>query len=208
MNPETEKLLHEKLVREEKLRKLTFAAMMTALVFVSNYLRIVLPIAVGGVTAFTLANIMCTLSGLMLGPWWGLAAAGLGSALYDLTNPVYAVEAPITFFTKGTYGLVAGLVLYYVFVKQLKQERSGYLPMVASALCAAVAFLAIYSVKVYFYNGMLVQGFTEPVQCWALIVAKLPATLVNGALAVIFAPILGVALHKALKAAHLEINPA
>lgn len=208
MNPETDKLLHEKLVREEKLRKLTFAAMMTALVFVSNYLRIVLPISVGGVTAFTLANIMCTLSGLLLGPWWGFAAAGLGSALYDLTNPAYAVEAPITFFTKGTYGLAAGLVLYCVFVKLLKKERDSYLPMLASAVCAALAFLVVYSAKVYFYNGMIIQGFTAPAQCWALIAAKLPATLFNGIVAVIFAPILGAAVHKALKEAHLDAKLA
>ena len=180
------------------------AAMMTALVFAGNYLRIVLPISVGGVTAFTLANIMCTLSGLMLGPWWGFAAAGLGSALYDLTNPVYAVEAPITFFTKGTYGLAAGLVLYFVFVRQMNQERDSYPAMLASALCAAAAFLVVYSAKVYFYNGMVLQGFTVPAQCWALIVAKLPATLFNGTVAVVFAPILGAALHRALKAAHLD----
>ena len=184
--------------------KICMGAMMMALVFVSNYLRIVLPVSVGGVTAFTLANIMCTLSGLLLGPWWGFAAAGLGSALYDLTNPAYAVEAPITFFTKGTYGLVAGLVLYFVFVKQMNRERDSYPAMLASALCAALAFLVVYSVKVYFYNGMLIQGFTAPAQCWALIVAKLPATLFNGTVAVVFAPILGVALHKALKAAHLD----
>lgn len=188
--------------------KICTGAMMTALVFVSNYLRIVLPVSVGGVTAFTLANIMCTLSGLLLGPWWGFAAAGLGSALYDLTNPAYAVEAPITFFTKGTYGLAAGLVLYYVFVRLLKKERDGYLPMLASALCAALAFLVVYSVKVYFYNGMVIQGFTTPAQCWALIVAKLPATLFNGGVAVLFAPVLGAAIHKALKEAHLEAKLA
>ena len=188
----------------EMVLKLCVAAMMTALVFAGNYARIVLPISVGGVTAFTLANIMCALSGLLLGPWWGFAAAGLGSALYDLTNPVYAAEAPLTFFYKGVYGLVAGFVMHYIFIKVLKRERDSYLPMLVSALCAALAFLAVYSAKVYFYNGMLVQGFTEPLQCWALIVAKLPATLFNGALAVIFAPILGVAIRKTLKEAHLE----
>lgn len=188
----------------EMVLKLCVAAMMTTLVFAGNYARIVLPISVGGVTAFTLANIMCTLSGLLVGPWWGFAAAGLGSALYDLTNPVYAAEAPLTFFYKGVYGLVAGLVMHDIFIKALKREKDSYLPMVASALCAALAFLMVYSAKVYFYNGMLVQGFTEPLQCWALIVAKLPATLFNGALAVIFAPILGVAVRKALKEAHLE----
>ena len=34
---------------------------------------------------------------------------------------------------------------------------------------------------------MLIEGFTTPVQCLALIVGKLPATLFNGALAVVFA---------------------
>ena len=46
---------------------LAVLGMMTALVFVSNYLRIILPIAIGGKTSFTLANIMCCLSGLLLG---------------------------------------------------------------------------------------------------------------------------------------------
>lgn len=59
-------------------------------------------------------------------------------------------------------------------------------------------------IKNFFYNAMLIEGYTTVAQCWAVVVAKLPATVVNGALAVIFAPILGVALHKALKAAHLD----
>ena len=183
---------------------LCVTAMMTALVTVFSGMRIMLPLAVGGVTAFQLGNIMCTLSGLLLGPWWGFAAAGLGSFLYDLTHGYYASEALITFFIKGVYGIVAGLVMYGVFVRLLKKERDSYVPMLVSSACAALAFLVVYSVKVYFYNGMLVEGFTTPVQCWALIVAKLPATLFNGAVAVIFAPLLGVALLKALKAAHLN----
>ena len=53
---------------EKNVNKLTMLGMMTALVFVSNYLRITMPIAIGGRTSFTLANIMCCLSG------WGLWA--------------------------------------------------------------------------------------------------------------------------------------
>ena len=188
----------------EMVLKLCVASMMTALVTVFSGMRIMLPLAVGGVTAFQLGNIMCTLSGLLLGPWWGFAAAGLGSFIYDLTHGYYASEALITFFIKGVYGIVAGLVMHIVFVRLLKKERDSYVSMLVSSVCAALAFLVVYSVKVYFYNGMFVEGFTTPVQCWALIVAKLPATLFNGAVAVIFAPILGVALHKALQAAHLN----
>ena len=188
----------------EMVLKLCVASLMTALVTVFSGMRIMLPLAVGGVTAFQLGNIMCTLSGLLLGPWWGFAAAGLGSFIYDLTHGYYASEALITFFIKGVYGIVAGLVMHLVFVRLLKKERDSYVPMLVSSVCAALAFLVVYSVKVYFYNGMFVEGFTTPVQCWALFVAKLPATLFNGIVAVIFAPILGVALHRALKAAHLD----
>ena len=90
--------------------KLTMLGMMTALVFVSNYLRITMPIAIGGRTSFTLANIMCCLSGLLLGPVGGVAS-GVGSALYDLTNPAYAPECWITLITKGIMGLAAGLAM-------------------------------------------------------------------------------------------------
>ena len=113
----------------EMVLRLCVAAMMTALVCAGNFARIVMPLSVGGVTAFTLGNIMCTLSGLLLGPWWGFAAAGLGSLLYDLTQGYYAHEAFITFFVKGVYGLVSGLVLYFVFVRLLKKERDNYLAM-------------------------------------------------------------------------------
>ena len=70
----------------EMVLKLCVASLMTALVTVFSGMRIMLPLAVGGVTAFQLGNIMCTLSGLLLGPWWGFAAAGLGSFIYDLTH--------------------------------------------------------------------------------------------------------------------------
>ena len=43
--------------------KLTMLGMMTALVFVSNYLRITMPIAIGGRTSFTL-RISIFLAGL------------------------------------------------------------------------------------------------------------------------------------------------
>lgn len=179
--------------------KLCVCAMMTAIVFVGNYLRVTMPVPLGGVTSFTLANILCALSGILLGPWWGFLAAGLGSGLYDLTNPAYVVEAPITFCTKGMYGLVAGLVLYYIF----KSAKEKYGPQVAATACAAVGYMVVYSVKNFFYNGTI-QGLTTAAARWALVVSKLPATLVNGILAIIFAPILGVALMKALKSAHLD----
>ena len=186
--------------KEQKLiMKICAVAMMAAIVFVGNYLRVKIPVSLGGTTSFTLANILCALAGLLLGPWWGGLAAGMGSAIYDMLDPEYIVEAPITFLTKGMYGLVAGLVLYYLF----KNSREKYGPQVAATACAAVTYIILYSVKTFFFNGMLLQGLTEPVQCWLLVASKLPSSLVNGVVAVIFAPVLGTVLRPALRKAHV-----
>ena len=111
-----------------KILRLSVCAMMTAIVFVGNFLRITIPISLGGVTSFTLANIFCALSGILLGPLGGFIAAGLGSGLYDLTNPAFVMEAPITFITKGMYGLVAGLVLWYIFRSKKRSTAPSWQP--------------------------------------------------------------------------------
>lgn len=183
----------------EKLLKLCAAAMMAAIVFVGNFLRVTMPVPLGGVTSFTLANILCALSGILLGPWYGFFAAGVGSYFYDFTNPAYAMEAPITLITKGMYGLIAGLVLHYIF----KSAKENYAPQLIATACAAVGYMAAYLAKNYFYNAAI-QELTEPVQKWALVVSKIPATVTNGVIAMVFAPILGMALMKALRAAHLD----
>jgi len=98
------------------------------------------------------------------------------------------------------YGLVAGLVLYTVF----KNTREKYGSQLVATVCAALSYMVVYLIKVYFYNGMFVQGFTQPEQCFALVISKLPATLFNGGIAIVAAPILGIALMKALRHAHLD----
>ena len=52
-------------------RRVAFLGLMTALVFAGNYARITLPVPVGGIPSFTLANILCVLSGLLFGPAGG-----------------------------------------------------------------------------------------------------------------------------------------
>ena len=59
--------------------------------------------------------------------------------------------------------------------------------------------------KCFCYHGLLVKGLT-PDGAWLGVLEKAPSSVFNGVVAVIFAPILGVALHKAMKAAHLEIS--
>ncbi len=178
-------------------------AMMAALVAVgSNIPNIQIPSPLGN-NRFHLGNVMCALSGLLLGPWWGGLASGLGSAIYDLLmDPTRFADTPITFITKGLYGVVAGAVFFKVF-----KGESSYLAELTASAAAAATDIVVYLGKSFFYNGLLLQGLSADA-AWLAVLGRAPSSLFNGIVAVIFAPILGLALHRALKAAHLEIKLA
>lgn len=176
---------------------LCMTAMMAALVALGSKLEIQIP-SILGTNRFHLGNVMCALSGLLLGPWWGALASGLGSAIFDLFDPIRIAEAPITFVTKGVYGLVAGAVYFKVF-----KGKSNYVNEAVASALAAVSYIVLYLAKSFFYNGLLIKGLTADA-AWLAVLERIPTSVFNGIVAVIFAPVLGVALHKALKAAHLE----
>lgn len=176
-------------------------AMMAALVAVGSRVEIQIP-SILGTNRFHLGNVICALSGLLLGPWWGALASGLGSAIFDLFDPIRIAEAPITFVTKGVYGLVAGAVFFKVF-----RGKSNYVHETVASALAAVSYIVLYLAKSFFYNGLLIKGLTADA-AWLAVLERIPNSVFNGIVAVIFAPILGVALHKAMKAAHLELQLA
>jgi len=182
-------------------RRIVFAALMAALTVVGSALRITLPLDIAGTTSFHLGNIMCALSGILLGPWLGGLAAGLGSAIYDMTNPLYISEAWITFLTKAAYGLFAGLA----FRQGDAKKEKIYLRATIASGVGALVYAALYLAKSYFYSGLLLKGLT-PAAALTTVVAKLPATIFNAVVAVIFAPILAVAIRKALEQSHLSLE--
>ena len=187
-------------------KKIVITALMAALTGASSAFRVTLPIDIGGNTSFHLGNIMCALSGLLLGPWYGGLAAGIGSMIYDFFNPLYIAESWITLLTKGAYGLVAGLVFLGAAKLFRKQESAVWVAYVRAAIASAagaVTYAVLFLFK-YYLKYILVNGLTHDAALLAL-AAKLPATIFNGAVAIIFAPILIVAIKAALKKNHLEI---
>ena len=181
-------------------RKIVWTALMAALTVIGSYIRVVLPVSIGGSTAFHLGNIFCALSGILLGPWLGGFAAGMGSFLYDiLFYPAYADEAWITFLTKGAYGLVAGLIVI------IGKKDTTYLKSLLATAAGAFVYAVLYLFKSYFYGGILKQGLTAAA-AWIVVIEKIPATVFNAAVALIFAPLLAVAIHKALKKNHLSLQ--
>ena len=179
-------------------KHLVLTALLAALTVAGSALRVTLPIDIAGTTSFHLGNIMCALSGLLLGPWLGGLASGLGSAIYDLTNPLYIPECWITFLTKGAYGLAVGLVVWK------SKDSWGYVKAILATAVGALTYAILYLAKSYFYNGLLIKGLT-PAAALTTVSAKLPATIFNAVVAIIFAPILGIAIRKALERNHLSL---
>ena len=178
-------------------KKIVLVGVLAALTAVSSALRITMPLEIAGTTSFHLGNILCALSGILLGPWLGGLAAGLGSAIYDMFNPLYISECWMTFLMKFVYGMAAGLVI------RAGKKDWGYVKALLGTIAGAVAYALLYLAKSYFYSGLLVHGL-EPAATLATVVAKLPATCFNAAVAIIIAPVLAIAIRKALRKQNLS----
>lgn len=178
-------------------RRIVFTALMAALTVAGSALRITIPVDIAGTTSFHLGNIMCALGGILLGPWYGALAAGLGSAIYDMMNPLYISEAWITFLTKAAYGLATGLVC--------RKAGWSYARATAATVAGALTYAVLYLAKTCFYSGMLLKGL--PLEAAALtVVTKLPATTFNAVIAIVFAPMLAVSIRKALEKNRLTLD--
>ena len=100
-------------MKQTKLRTLILAAMFAALTCVATMI-IHIPSPIGGY--FNLGDCMVLLSAFVLGPVWGTAAGGIGSALADVICG-YFVYAPGTLVIKALRALAAALMA------DLRKER-------------------------------------------------------------------------------------
>ena len=181
-------------------KRIVLVALLAALTVAGSALRIKGPADLVGTSAFHLGNILCALSGILLGPWLGGLAAGLGSAIYDMfVDPMYISECWLTFLMKGAYGIAAGLVAH------AGHKEWGYGKALLGTITGAVTYAALYLAKSYFYGGLLLGGLT-PEAALLNLVSKLPATTFNAAVAIVGAPLLAVAIREALKKSHLSLE--
>lgn len=172
--------------------KVAVLGMMTALVFVSNYISI--PVAS---SRLHVANAVCLLSGMLLGGPLGAAAAALGSAMFDLTFPAYAAEAWITFINKGAMALICGLIVTgRGSAPQGGEKKKTSLRVPLGALAGALAYIALYLLKSY-----IQKKYVAPIPSETLVpvlTQKLAASSVNGAFGVAASSLLYTALRPAL----------
>ncbi len=179
-------------------KQIVLVGLLAAMTCVGSSLRIKVPEVVG-TSAFHLGNILCALSGVLLGPWLGGLAAGLGSMVYDMLDPIYIQECWLTFLMKGAYGVLAGLII------RCGKKDWGYAKATLATVAGALGYAVLYLAKTFFYTGMLIHGLS-PAAAWVTVVSKLPATAFNGVIAILATPLLAIALRKALSRSRLSLD--
>ncbi len=171
------------------IQKMAAVGLLSALVFIFSGVRI----QFGEVAAVHLGNGFCALAGLLFGPGVGGLASGIGSMLYDFTNPAYIAESWITFLTKFAIGFVAGLI-----------ARRG-LPSLRKDVLAAAAGSFTY-VALYLLKSFIIKFWVEG-QAWGAVATQLAAkgvtSCINAVAAIVVATLLAQAIRPALRRAHL-----
>lgn len=172
--------------QQATLIRVVFGALLAAMVFVVTLFRFPL---LGSQVHF--ANAVCLLSGILLGPVWGGLAAGLGSALYDLSfYNTGIINLLITFISKFAMAWVCGMI-----VSGTEEKAPSLLRLVLACAAGALTYVALYMIKSGVYSVL------ETGNLWTQIIAKFPASIINAVAAIIAAPIFYHALRPALKSA-------
>ena len=177
-------------------QRITLIGILAAMVFVlTKFVSIPIPSPLGK-TALQVGNAMCILSSLLFGPLTGALAAGLGSALVDLTDPAWAPEFWITFINKFAMAFVAGALMHKV------RFGSEKLRIWLAGLGGAVTYVVLYVAK-NILKGHFISGFAWNVAIVETLSLKLPVSLANGVIATVCAGMLYLAMSPALRKAHL-----
>lgn len=172
-------------------KKLVYVALFTALVYIFSRFFQIPVVTPFGQTRFHLGNVFCLLAGILMGPGFGGLAAGLGSALFDLFDPVYFTSAPITFVTKFALAFVAGAIY------RKRNELVDKKRLVLAAILGQLTYVFLYLLKTYITNKF-VMGFTNEAVMVELI-PKAGVSLFNALISVIIAFILAMPLLKSVK---------
>ncbi len=105
-------------MQNQNLKKIVISALCAALTCAATLvIRIPTPGAVGYIHP---GDALVILSGVILGPAYGMAAAGIGSALADLLGG-FVIYVPVTFVVKGLIAAAAGAL--YQKIGHTKRTR-------------------------------------------------------------------------------------
>ncbi len=166
-------------------KEITRIGIMAAAVYAASaFLQISIPTAIDN-TRLHMGNVMCLLSGMLLGPLQGGLAAGIGSLFFDLTNPAYIASAPFTFCFKFVMAWICG---------KIASGSSAHLKRryVIGGIAGAFAYVALYLSKSFVEHRFVIGLPMEAVML--AVTQKAVVSSVNAVLACMVAVPLGLAL--------------
>ncbi len=175
-----------------KVYKIAFVGVMAAIVCVASMIRIRLTEDV----AFHIANGVCLLSGLLLGPAMGGLAAGLGSAIYDVIGGYSVGEMIITFINKGAMAWVCGTLA------GTRHKAPDAKRTIVSSIVGAFTYVFLFMLKTFIAKTFILGMPLKAV--WGIMITIFPISLLNAAVAIVTAPILFGAINPALSKLGLE----
>lgn len=156
--------IKEKSTSKDKLLKICVTAMFAALICVATML-IQIPSPLNGYVNF--GDCFILIAAWVLGPVYGFAAGGIGSALADLFTG-YVHYVPGTFVIKGLIAVAAALICRAMLKKMPKVSVPAY---IVSALAGEIIMVGGY----YLYAALLLG------KSFAGAAASVPGNLVQGA---------------------------
>lgn len=162
-----------KKMTREQLLKLCFSGMFAALICVATMV-IQIPAPLAGYVHF--GDCFILIAAWVLGPWYGFAAGGIGSALADLLTG-YAHYVPGTLIIKGLMAVAAALIFHALASKSDKHRLPGF---IVSGLAAELIMVAGY----YLYKATFLQ------RGWIATLANIPSNCVQGAFGLVFGVVL------------------
>lgn len=178
-------------------RSLAFIGVMAAVVFAASSISISMPTPASDTTRLHLGNVMCLLSGLVLGPVPGGLAAGFGSLFFDLTNPLFIHSAPFTFIFKFLMAFVCGKIS-----RRGSPAGDSFRYNVTGAICGALLYVILYLSKSYMQDVFFYR--LEYQTALLTVLQKAVVSGTNGIIAVIAAIPLSAALRRGLQKANFS----
>ena len=145
--------------KEDSLKKLVFAGIFAALTYiVFTFLSIPIPTIAGDKVTVHLGNAFCVLGALILGSFYGGAGGALGLTIADLMDPVYIVQAPITFVIKFLMGILVGAIAHRMGHISTEKDLGKVFRWTVAAVAAGLLFNAVCDPTIRYFYKILILG--------------------------------------------------
>lgn len=181
----------------ERTLKMVVAGVFAAITYVVfTFLAIRVPTPGGGQVSVHLGNAFVVLGAILLGGTWGGLGGAIGLTISDLLDPVYLVEAPVTFVIKLSIGLLVGLIAHRIGHISRLQDRKKVLGWVILATVAGLLLNTFGDPLLRYAYRILILGKPAAEVSFAI---NFVVTLINSIISAFVVVILYLALRAPLK---------